>query len=115
MRHFVNFAPPLPEQALPARQGANIGTAIGAVAGLARGAGIGEAEEERKNTTALGRVGKLAGNTLGGAVIGGGTGAAIGGSAKYLKKKAYQASIPNVKLDPINLNIPTYDYDIASK
>lgn len=115
MRHFANFAPSLPTWALPAKQGANIGTAIGGVAGFAKGTGIGESDEERKNTTALGRIGKLAGNTLGGAVVGGGSGAAIGGSAKYLKKKAYQASIPNVKLDPINISVPTYDYDIISK
>ena len=85
MRHFANFAPSLPTWALPIAKGADIGILAGGVAGLAKGAGIGESDEERKNTTALGRIGKLAGNTLGGAAVGGVVGGGIGAGVNYLK------------------------------
>jgi hypothetical protein len=69
-------------------RGTQIGAGIGAVAGLARGAGAGETEEERANTTALGRVGKVFGNTAGGATVGGalGLGAQVSGYPQKLGK-----------------------------
>jgi len=69
-------------------RGTQIGAGLGAVAGLARGAGAGETEEERANTTALGRVGKVFGNTAGGATVGGalGLGAQVSGYPQKLGK-----------------------------
>jgi len=69
-------------------RGTQIGAGIGAVTGLARGAGAGETEEERANTTALGRVGKVFGNTAGGAAVGGalGLGAQVSGYPQKLGK-----------------------------
>lgn len=69
-------------------RGTQIGAGIGAAAGLARGAGAGETEEERTNTTALGRVGKVFGNTAGGAAVGGalGLGAQVSGYPQKLGK-----------------------------
>ena len=64
MKHFANFN--------------NIGLGVGAAVGLARGSGlIGESQEERDNTTGLGRLGKLAGYTGGGAALGAGAGKAL--------------------------------------
>jgi hypothetical protein len=72
MKHFANFN--------------NIGLGIGAVVGLARGSGlIGESQEERDSTTALGRLGKLAGYTGGGAALGVGTGMAVNAGTKYFR------------------------------
>jgi hypothetical protein len=69
-------------------RGTQIGAGIGAVAGLARGAGAGETEEERAKTTALGRVGKVFGNTAGGAAVGGavGYGSQVSGYPQKLGK-----------------------------
>jgi len=72
MKHFAQFAPSYN----------NIGLGVGAAVGLARGSGlIGESQEERDNTTGLGRLGKLAGYTGGGAALGAGAGMAI----KYVR------------------------------
>jgi hypothetical protein len=72
MKHFANFN--------------NIGLGIGAAVGLVRGSGlIGESQEERDNTTGLGRLGKLAGYTGGGAALGAGTGMAVSAGTKYLQ------------------------------
>jgi hypothetical protein len=100
MRHFANFAPVLPAWALPAAKGADIGILAGGVAGLAKGAGIGESEEERKNTTALGRIGKLAGNTLGGAAVGGVVGGGIGAGVNHLKNGSVKGG--STSPNPIN-------------
>jgi tRNA A-37 threonylcarbamoyl transferase component Bud32 len=69
-------------------RGTQIGAGIGAAAGLAKGAGAGETEEERASTTALGRVGKVFGNTAGGAAVGGalGLGAQVSGYPQKLGK-----------------------------
>ena len=76
MKHFANFAPSYN----------NIGLGVGAAVGLARGSGlIGESQEERDNTTGLGRLGKLAGYTGGGAALGAGTGMAVNAGTKYLR------------------------------
>jgi hypothetical protein len=72
MKHFANFAPSYN----------NIGLGVGAAVGIARGSGlIGESQEERESTTGLGRLGKLAGYTGGGAALGVGTGMAV----KYVR------------------------------
>ena len=76
MKHFANFAPSYN----------NIGLGVGAAVGLARGSGlIGESQEERDSTTGLGRLGKLAGYTGGGAALGAGAGMAVNAGTKYLR------------------------------
>lgn len=76
MKHFANFAPSYN----------NIGLGIGAAVGLARGSGlIGESQEERDNTTGLGRLGKLAGYTGGGVALGAGTGMAVKAGTNYIR------------------------------
>ena len=72
MKHFAQFAPSYN----------NIGLGVGAAVGLARGSGIvGESQGERDNTTGLGRLGKIAGYTGGGAALGAGAGMAV----KYVR------------------------------
>jgi hypothetical protein len=76
MKHFATFAPSYN----------NIGLGVGAAVGLARGSGlIGESQEERDSTTGLGRLGKLAGYTGGGAALGAGTGMAVNAGTKYFR------------------------------
>lgn len=76
MKHFAQFAPSYN----------NIGLGVGAAVGLARGSGlVGESQEERDNTTGLGRLGKIAGYTGGGAALGAGTGIAVNSGTKYLR------------------------------
>jgi hypothetical protein len=99
MQHFANFALPLTGygNALKnswlsgvrggAASGASLGSNIGAIAGITKGAGIGETEEEKANTTALGRTGKVLGGYLGGTAIGAGAGAVIGGGSRYVRGK----------------------------
>jgi hypothetical protein len=121
MQHFANFGftNPLPSmlnkarpylndaraaggalkdtaKAFGATRGVQIGGGLGAAAGLARGAGIGESEEEKANTTGLGRLGKVLGNTAAGGVVGGSLGLAGENAAKvsntlYKRRRAYQA------------------------
>ncbi|QIW88440.1 hypothetical protein [Pseudanabaena phage PA-SR01] len=120
MRHFANFGftNPLPSmlnkaqpylnnaraaggalkdtaEAFGATRGVQIGAGLGATAGLLKGAGIGETEEERANTTGLGRLGKVLGNTAAGGVVGGSLGLAGENAARvskqmYKRRKAYQ-------------------------
>lgn len=86
MKHFANFAPSYN----------NIGLGIGAAVGLARGSGlIGESQEERDNTTGLGRLGKLAGYTGGGAALGAGTGMAVKAGTKYFRGRKRTVTEPN--------------------
>lgn len=81
MKHFANFN--------------NIGLGVGAAVGLARGSGlIGESQEERDNTTGLGRLGKLTGYTGGGAALGAGTGMAVNAGTKYLRGRKGTAPEP---------------------
>jgi hypothetical protein len=89
MQHFANFNAmdilnKIPQGALG---GARIGSNIGAAAGLARGAGIWESEEEKANTTGMGRAGKLLGNYVGGSILGAGVGAGAGVTAMKYKRK----------------------------
>lgn len=87
MKHFANFTPSYN----------NIGLGVGAVVGLARGSGlIGESQEERDSTTGLGRLGKLAGYTGGGAALGAGTGMAV----KYVRGNSNNAAEPPVAAPP---------------
>ena len=61
---------------------AQIAAIAGGVAGAAKGAGVGESEEEKANTSALGRAGKVFSTAAGGVALGGmaGVGAqSIGG------------------------------------
>jgi hypothetical protein len=99
MQHFANFGftNPLPAMVDKARpywhniqdagraakavgqgfardRGVQIGAGIGAAAGLVKGSGVGESEEEKARTTGLGRLGKLVGNAGVGGVVGGGLG-----------------------------------------
>jgi hypothetical protein len=62
-----------------------IAAAAGGLAGLARGAGVGETEEEKANTTALGRAGKIFGNAAAGTAIGGTLGLGGQGLAQSTK------------------------------
>ena len=72
MKHFAQFA----------LSYNNIGLGVGAAVGLARGSGlVGESQEERDNTTGFGRLGKIAGYTVGGAALGAGAGMAV----KYVR------------------------------
>lgn len=99
MQHFANFALPLTGYGNGlknswlsgvrggAASGASLGSNIGAIAGITKGAGIGETEEEKANTTALGRTGKVLGGYLGGTAIGAGAGAVIGGGSRYVRGK----------------------------
>jgi hypothetical protein len=99
MQHFANFALPLTGYGNGlknswlsgvrggAASGASLGSNIGAIAGITKGAGIGETEEEKANTTALGRTGKVLGGYLGGTAIGTGAGAVIGGGSRYVRGK----------------------------
>lgn len=100
MQHFANFkfgqilgqAKSLGREGLAAAKhaaqmrGTQIGAGVGAVGGLVAGAGAAESDEERANTTALGRAGKL----LNGAAVGGLAGGYIGGGiqASGLPQKA---------------------------
>jgi hypothetical protein len=83
MKHFANFAPSYN----------NIGLGVGAAIGLAKGSGlIGESQEERNSTTGLGRLGKIAGYTGGGAALGAGAGMAVNAGTKYLQGR--KGSVP---------------------
>jgi hypothetical protein len=62
-----------------------VAAAAGGLAGLVKGAGVGESEEEKANTTALGRAGKLFGNTAAGTAIGGTLGLGGQGLAQSTK------------------------------
>ena len=75
-------------QAFAQKRGVQIGAGIGAAAGLVKGAGVGETEEEKARTTGLGRLGKLVGNAGVGGVVGGGLGK-TGGVDKDGLKDAY--------------------------
>jgi hypothetical protein len=104
MQHFANFGfeqvlgqtKNLGQKGLSYAQGNPIKTlaGTGALAGAIKGTGIGELEEERANTGALGRLGKIAGNAGMGAVYGTGLGYAgkrgqeVGAEAfkKYTRK-----------------------------
>lgn len=80
MQHFANFS--LTNLgAVGAVQGARTGLGAGALYGLARGTGVGETQEEKDSTTALGRVGKILGRTATGSVAGAGIGTVAGGAA----------------------------------
>ena len=85
MKHFAQFAPSYN----------NIGLGVGAAVGLARGSGlIGESQEERDLTTGLGRLGKIAGYTGGGAALGAGTGVAVNAGTKYLRGRKGNVPAP---------------------
>jgi hypothetical protein len=75
-------------QAFAQNRGVQIGAGIGAAAGLVKGSGVGESEEEKARTTGLGRLGKLVGNAGVGGIVGGGLGF-TGGVAKEGLKDAY--------------------------
>lgn len=94
MEHFANFNLAAGVDAIKkvgskvgGLNSVRIGAGVGAAAGLAKGAGVGESEEEKANTTALGRVGKLVGNTAVGGAVGGAVGMATGDVAKGLKRQ----------------------------
>ena len=72
MRKSANFASLSPVK---------LGAGIGAVAGLLRGTGFGESEQERQSTTANERLGKVLSNTA----VGSGLGAAAGLGAKSIQ------------------------------
>jgi hypothetical protein len=82
--------------------GGSVGSYLGAAAGLAKGAGIGETEEEKANTTGLGRVGKVLGGYVGGSLAGGALGAGISAGSKYLRGKVAKQNQPNF-LPEVNL------------
>jgi hypothetical protein len=71
--------------------GANIGSYTGAAAGIAKGAGIGETEEEKANTTGLGRAGKIFGGYVGGSLVGAGLGAGAAVGSRYIRGKQPQS------------------------
>lgn len=72
MRKSANFASLSPVK---------LGAGIGAVAGLLRGTGFGESEQERQSTTANERLGKVLSNTAAGS----GLGVGIGLGAKAIR------------------------------
>jgi hypothetical protein len=102
-QHFVNFA------GNPYVGAAKIGSLVGLGAGLAKGGGLGESEEEMANTSGLGRVGKMIGRGAQGAATGAFLGAAgraaadgtgITKGARYIRNKfAIQP--------PVSTKIPT--------
>lgn len=75
--------------------GGSVGSYLGGAAGIARGMGIGETEEEKANTTALGRVGKVLGGYAGGALAGGAVGAGVGASSRYLRGRGTKPQAPS--------------------
>ena len=83
-------------------RGTQIGAGIGGALGLVRGAGAGETEEERDNTTALGRVGKVFGNTAAGTAAGGalGLGAQVSGYPQKLGKYA-RGKVADITKQPL--------------
>lgn len=100
MKHFANFAPSYN----------NIGLGIGATVGLARGSGlIGESQEERDSTTGLGRLGKLAGYTGGGAALGAGAGMAVNAGTKYLQGR--KGTVPEPRPQDRTTSTEPWDND----
>lgn len=80
--------------------GGSVGSYLGGAAGIARGMGIGETEEEKANTTALGRVGKVLGGYAGGALAGGAVGAGVGASSRYLRGRGTKPQAPrSIEID----------------
>lgn len=119
MQHFANFQRPI-LTATGIAHGARIGGAVGLVDGLARGAGIDESQEEKDNTTALGRVGKLLTRTAGGTAVGAAAGGTVGGVAGagygYLRRNnqnfdawAKKAKLPSNQdmIDKVYGSVPT--------
>lgn len=66
-----------------------LGAGIGAAAGLLRGTGIGESEQERQSTTANERLGKVLSNTA----VGSGLGAAAGLGAKAFRSRLLEKEL----------------------
>jgi hypothetical protein len=86
-QHFANFG---------IAGAAKIGSLVGLGAGLAKGGGLGESEEEMANTSGLGRIGKMIGRGAQGAATGAFLGAAgrstadgtgITKGARYIRNK----------------------------
>lgn len=88
-------------------RGTQIGAGIGGALGLVKGAGAGETEEERDNTTALGRVGKVFGNTAAGTAAGGalGLGAQASGYPQKLGKYA-RGKVADITKQPLQGELP---------
>lgn len=80
MRKSANFA---------SLNAVKLGAGIGAAAGLLRGTGIGESEQERQSTTANERLGKVLSNTA----VGSGLGAAAGLGAKAFRSRLLEKEL----------------------
>jgi hypothetical protein len=73
---------------------ANLGARIGLLAGIARGAGVGESEEEKAATGVASRVAKVVGYGGLGRVAGAGIGNAAGSASDAIRKKFAKKALP---------------------
>lgn len=94
MQHFAVFSPfptnsPISASATSiggALKGGQIGSAVGAGLGIAKGSGAFESEEERAKTNGWDRAAKMLGYGVAGTAIGGGIGSAVGYKQRPLEK-----------------------------